>query len=134
MAIREVKFRIWDKHFKKFVHNFYFINITDNLLSLCQDEDYVVQQYTGFKDKNDKEIYEGDIIKCVVGEDSDEPWIYHDEIIYENGCFWTKAITDKLERNEELYITGVDEDEVIGNIFENPELLNNEKEKNTLSV
>jgi len=119
--MREIKFRFWDKSIGKFV-NHPLIMYNGNLLhqddmgQLTQDLDkiFVTQQYTGIKDRNGKEIYEGDIVKC-------EPaWFYqfeHSGEIYfseeRSGFFYKND-----EKNINWNINNTFECEVIGNIHE----------------
>lgn len=82
---------------------------------------YVVMQYTGLKDKNGKEIYEGDI--CFA-ESKEYP--RNKQVIW----------NEELARFEFDYPLGksllsTDSIEVIGNIYENPELLNQRKKDET---
>lgn len=77
-----------------------------------------VMQYTGLKDKNGKEIYEGDILKYVVpadGEITDQDVEYVEEVIFDDGIFCVDGYVPVSCFNDEA--------EVIGNIHENPELL-----------
>ena len=119
------KFRVWDKIKKRF-YNGTNLNLNDyeevysdpagifftGLHFLQKDENqYIIQQYTGLNDKNGKEVYEGDIIR---GMFDFGPAGFKEEIIPIN---WDNESGYQLEY---CAITTI---EVIGNIFENPELL-----------
>lgn len=83
-----------------------------------------VGQYTGLKDKNEKEIYEGDILK--IKSEFDNTEIICD-IIYLDGAFRTKKFMFGSYYDCLYYCYANDcELEVIGNIYENSELLKGE--------
>jgi len=70
-----------------------------------------VMQYTGLKDKNNKEIYEGDIVDITILNN-----VFRGEVIFKDGSF--------IQKNHlELGRYNRDSIKVIGNIYENPELL-----------
>ena len=71
-----------------------------------------VGQYTGLKDKNEIGIYDGDVVWCRAGEHSSGVWEYEKRFAVEYG--WTQSMWE-MSMCEEI--------EVIGNIHDNPELL-----------
>ena len=138
--MREFKFRVWDLE-KKFYLNqddeFHFYEPVCGWqcpIPLCEclrdKKRYVVQQYTGLTDSKGNHIYEGDIIK----EHHFEDW--GDKIGYEYiGIVVYKEYSDDIlyagyktipakNQNTKFRGNAIQSDcEVIGNIFENPELL-----------
>jgi len=75
-------------------------------------------QYAGLKDKNEVEIYKGDIVKTTCKYDG----VLIDEVGFYNGCWKVKNEKDGVS-NYPLHNYGVEKVEVIGNIHQNPELL-----------
>lgn len=130
---REIKFRVWNKNTNKYEYtelDYYFV--IDQRIKA-----YEYEQYTGLKDKNGKEIYEGDIVNIVaIAETDDSDMAY---IIDTNSIVcWDKEharwdVNDEPEDKDwdyrrRRYFVFVDNEgrenvEVIGNIHENPELL-----------
>jgi len=119
--MREIKFRIYDKELRV-MYTPEMDAEHGNLWSLDKSQGGVVtypngflMQYTGLKDKNGKEIYEGDIINVEydmineVGEDSRD---IKEDVVVE----WNYELLCQLEYD----IKGI---EIIGNIYETPEAL-----------
>jgi uncharacterized phage protein (TIGR01671 family) len=123
--MREIKFRAWCSTHEEneMIYDYCFLNKDDNHFwaeDLTNDRPDVdetldVMQYTGVKDKNGKEIYEGDLFRW---EDRIFPVKYFEKI----GAFGFAFIAD--DGVEDFYNLSIsDLSEVIGNIHENPELL-----------
>ena len=125
--MREIKFRSWYDDKMQINPTFKFFNSGANgrAMMLVDDwEDRVVMQYTGFKDKKGVEIFEGDVIMI----DN----FYHD---YQDGVAINSLPDNKIEQvvfNESNGMWITDSDalyeylticEVIGNIYQNPELI-----------
>lgn len=123
--MREIKFRAWEKELKEMVHvddiSFQWRQI--NTASAWRHYDEVeLMQYTGVKDKNGVEIYEGDVY-----EDGDSK---RHVVTFENGGFGRAGrflinyqTNESIVTHEPLINDVIDGCEVIGNIHENPELL-----------
>ena len=118
IKMRNIKFRAWDKWEKRMIkpHNGDFIKW--HAMSNWKDC-LEVMQYTGLKDKNDTEIYDGDIVQLANG--------VKQKVYWENEIFaWN---VERFSRNGRvnyimLYeLRDITTFEVIGNIYEHPELL-----------
>lgn len=85
----------------------------------------IIMQYTGLKDKNGKEIYEGDILKYdVLGDDSLYEYL---TVSYDQGSWIAETNPKNIDSFLSVVATeGANDAEVVGNIYENPELLKKE--------
>jgi uncharacterized phage protein (TIGR01671 family) len=122
--MREIRFRLFSKKKNKMV-NWNDIPKTYNVHVLNDNENNENfspwMQYTGIKDKNCKEIYEGDFVKRQVFAFG-EPRTFIGEVKMFEGCWWIDNGTAAVPVWNELH-----QIEVIGNIYENPELLEEEE-------
>ncbi len=120
--MRQIKFRAWDKKKKKMIFKGFEFELS---LLECESsgEDFIgygrfeaqrfeLMQYTGLKDKNGKEIYEGDLLK-IIDIDYDRKRKYRVDFV--NGAF--------VDNYYHWLISGSKNVEVIGNIYETSEAL-----------
>ena len=139
--MREIKFRAWDKESELMSLPFE-VGVTFDDLKwrhipykiVSYDTDYIVMQYTGLKDKKrteeypeGQEIYEGDIVAWETQQDGLSPIYRHKAPVeYDVGrCIWRPLGVWKQDLNnptDGYYYSQVIMFEVIGNIYENPEL------------
>ncbi|WP_338980633.1 YopX family protein [Fusobacterium nucleatum] len=142
--MREIKFRAWLKELNE-IREVEYINFWKKMISFpnkfCKEyylnadfDEIELMQYTGLKDKNGKEIYEGDIVKF------EDCYFDRKDSFYNIGVIQREGKTDELVIGQLLYKkTDFDENymnyieqtfevcEVIGNIYENSELLGEDK-------
>ncbi|PRT05216.1 hypothetical protein C6352_26435 [Bacillus thuringiensis] len=137
--MREIKFRAWDEIEKRMICWYDRVFTKNNNSSmLCEyplkniSESYVkYMQYTGLNDKNGKEIYEGDIVKYLDGNEWStesgydcEEFNNHGAIFFDEECGRYDVTNKQGIGYDDLFDCGVDF-EIIGNIYENPELVKN---------
>lgn len=127
--MREIKFRAWDKKEGKIDYDPGVKRSEDwlspdinSLIEHCQEEeDCILMQYTGLKDKNGVEIYEGDIA-LIKHSYKNRTW--QGEVIWERWRFTGKGFFfPHFDAPYDLFCEGAQYIEVIGNVYENPELL-----------
>ncbi|MEN4439032.1 YopX family protein [Staphylococcus hominis] len=128
--MKNFKFRAWDKDHK-------YMEYTDKNLVVCFSDEgsdavdhttfslsctsmknFELMQSTGLKDKNGAEIYEGDIVQH--SEKPNPCFSYPFEVIQARTGEWR---LDNFRCGTVLAFSNQDELEVLGNIYENPELL-----------
>ena len=136
--MKDIKFRAWDKSDKvmanvlevrfdneELIKVGYTFDGSDDIEKAClrYPSQVELMQYTGLKDKNGKEVFEGDIVQGFerTGEYSGEGFYYKAIIQWsEERCGW-EALT--IGDEESYPANDFDFDEIIGNIYENGDLL-----------
>ena len=122
------KYRAWDKRHKEYAYDVqngfqkygHMICETVDFGQVLKDDELELEQCTGLKDKNEKLIYEGDIVRV------DSKVYYIDPLTlvvgFHNGAF---MVGDRFIDNNSKFM------EIIGNIHENPELLEDNNVKHS---
>ena len=139
--MRTIKFRVWDKKRKAFLLPYPTLDVKQIQMGedtriptfllggngdlvlysytggmsypVYNKENYIIQQFTGLKDRNGKDIYEGDIL------DRGDMYAYHMVVEWKDG-YWSPIVTSNSSGL--VVMTGIYM-KIIGNIYENPELL-----------
>jgi len=120
--MRSIKFRVYDKQQESFVNEpYYAISLLGTLQieghTSVEPNRYVIQQFTGLLDKNGTEIYEGDIVRLKRYPDIQEiSRVYWDD---KKVCFLPFHHIIHYERWVDDFYTV----EIIGNIYQNPDLI-----------
>lgn len=142
---RPIKFRAWDKQGKEMFRAVMLSQMGDALIASGRggsaeiDKDTILMQFTGLLDKNGFEIYEGDVVLIPdeetekvtdEGQGPTDPYNHFSIVEYENGTFKFRIKESCDIIREGLYSydeideqVGCSELEIIGNVWENPELI-----------
>lgn len=140
--MREILFRLWHKHWKQMIYLTGFRYINEKSIQIYYKdedgdftttsvnlEDVVIEQYTGLKDKNGKEIYEGDVVYFSVFDYNGLDTQYSGIVKFANGKWeiWNNEKDEYYDCDGAFDLYWVkeqdDELEIIGNIRDNPEFL-----------
>ena len=114
--MRTLKFRTWSKQAQCIIP---WEELKPKFVKLLDNPEYPYMQFTGLLDKSGVEIYEGDIVKYSAFNEQKELQNYI------NPIFWEQNFASFSVGNEHSFwaLSTCEDVEVVGNIYENPELL-----------
>ncbi len=144
--MREIKFRAWSVEKKNMLNNAQFLYdgmcgdeedvkdpflYSDNFGNLTEDDEVILMQFTGLKDKNGKEIYEGDWIKDETffnhaGQEGVEDNILDGVCEYEGASF---CVDNGITGCGYVPLNATENWVIVSNVHENPELLEGGKDE-----
>jgi len=110
--MREIKFRAWDKELKYMHRGSNFLSVSWNKEGYLHHSELIFLQYTGLKDDNEVEVYDGDIIVDIEGTKLLVEW-------NDDTCKFQFSDGSDINDNNRYGTYKI----IIGNIYENPELL-----------
>lgn len=128
---REIKFRAWNRHLGRMLKDEFYVAHDGDVYQHESHPDHdlevvdelILMQFTGLHDKNGKDIYEGDVIEM------EEPVMESDMIrcavVFDEGSFSARWDRQSQTTFFPLSQCGIEDEnvEIIGNIYENPDLL-----------
>ena len=134
---RKIKFRAWNEVSEKMLNwNDFLDTNMKNTFIAPESTGLILMQYTGLHDENGKEIYENDIVEFSydIFTGNFDTKLGRGTIEFIDGAFYIKPFEIECKKIEDiangecflLYTVNIDTLEIIGNIYDNPELLGGE--------
>ena len=110
--MRPIKFRAWNKSAKNWLDMYFYFTFIEGILEYTNDDDVIIEQYTGVNDYNNQEIYENDVVATTPMVPGDPDYIIG-VVKYYEGAYW---IDDKPNNKAIRLFSETLKLEVIGNI------------------